>query len=138
MFHVVVRRTVELFLEDRVLFVSLELRLEVTQGLCAAVGATTLVCKVIAIVLRLFSGNAPAWVLVLVRTRERRRLPVALPTALLLYALGIGIDVPRLGEVTRETFFSSGGTISDGAVVSVVGLVASSHCLCGNVSMSFK
>jgi hypothetical protein len=97
-----------------------------------------LVGEVIAIVLRLFSRNAPAWILADVRTRERCRLPVALPAALLLDALGIGIDVPRLSEVARETFFSSGSTVSDSTMVSVVGLVASSHCLCRNVSMLFN
>ena len=54
-------------------------------------------------------------------------VPVALAAALLLHALGVSIDIARLGEVARETFFGGSRAISDSTVVAVVGLVAASH-----------
>jgi len=60
--------------------------------------------------------------------RMRSNVPVALAATLLLHTLGVGVDIARFGEVARETFFSSSGTISDGTVVAVVSLVAASHC----------
>lgn len=85
--------------------------------------------------MRLLAGDAPAYVSAVDRKHEFRYLPIALAAALLLHTLGVSVDVARLGEVTRETFFSSGGTISDSTVVTIVGLVATSHCSGENISM---
>jgi hypothetical protein len=94
----------------------------------AAVGATAFIDEVVAIVMRLFTRDAPAYVSAVDRKQEIHYLPIALAAALLLNTLGVSVDVARLGEVARETFFSSGSTISDSAMVAIVGLVAASHC----------
>jgi len=61
-FEVIVGGAVELFFEDGVLVDGFKLGLEVAESLGAAVGAAALVDKVVPIVLRLFSGDAPACV----------------------------------------------------------------------------
>lgn len=62
------------------------------------------------------------------RKQDSQYLPVALAATMLLDTLGVSVDIARLGEVARETFLSSGSTISDSTVVAIVGLVAASHC----------
>jgi hypothetical protein len=53
--------------------------------------------------------------------------PVALPTAILLGLLGVGVDEAVFGEVLRDVIFGTSSTISEAGVVAVVGLVGSSH-----------
>ena len=63
----------------------------------------------------------------LLQDHWERILPVALAATLLLDTFGVSIDIARLGEVARETFFSGGCSISDSAVIAIVGFVAASH-----------
>lgn len=56
---VILNGAMELFFEDRVLVNRLELGLEVTKNFSAAVGSTTLIGEIVAIVLRLFAISTP-------------------------------------------------------------------------------
>ena len=84
-------------LEDGIGFDSLELGLEITNGVAvgAAVGATTGVGEVVTIILGLVSRSAPTMLSVwmLLDDLRERSLPVAFASTLLLHLLGIGIDM---------------------------------------------
>jgi len=108
---IVIGRTMQLFLKDRVGVKPFELGLEITEGLSAAVGSTTVAGEIEAVVLRFVTLTSP----------------VALTTTLFLHTLGVGIDVAMLGEVARETVFREGGAVSKGAVVAVVPFVGTGH-----------
>jgi hypothetical protein len=57
--EVILNGAVELFFEDRVLVNCLEFGLEVTKNFIAAIRSTTLIGKIVAIVLRLFAISTP-------------------------------------------------------------------------------
>lgn len=94
----------------------------------AAVGATTFIDEVVAIIMRLFARDAPTYVSAVVSKAKGHYLPITLAAALLLDTFGVSVNIARLGEVARETFFGRGSTISDSTVVAIVGFVAASHC----------
>lgn len=66
----------------------------------------------------------------LIRTEQRweEDIPVASTRAVLLDLLGINICETMLGKVTRKMLGRSGGAFSEALVVTIVGLVRSSHC----------
>lgn len=58
-------------------------------------------------------------------------LPIPFAAALLLGVLGVLAGVARFGEVAWEVLLRSGGAVGEALVVTVVGLVAASHCFDG-------
>ena len=55
-------------------------------------------------------------------------LPSALTGTVLLYLIGIGIDVSGFGEVSRKVVRSNGGAICNCSVVTVIEFVCLAHC----------
>ena len=66
-------------------------------------------------------------------SEKERDAPVALAAALLLHLLGVGVEVPGLGEVARQVLLGRGGAGGQALVVAVVELVGARHWPC-NVS----
>ena len=134
-----INRSVELFLKDRIGLHRLEFGFEVVNvmALGAGVGTTTCVGEVVAVVLRFVARGAPSsWV----SGRERWMasgtpiplgdmfdLPVAFATSFLLDLLGISVDVSVLGEIAREMLDLIGSAVSKASVVTIVLLMGASH-----------
>jgi hypothetical protein len=117
------------FLKDRVGFDMLELCLEFVEGVRGAIGATTGSRKVVAIIVSFFTHGTPRELLMESSNREWGCfIPVASSSALLLHFLWVGVDMARLGKVTREMLFGGGSPIGKTSVVTVVLLVGASHC----------
>lgn len=95
----------------------------------AAVGATTVVGKVVAIVMNFVTLTTPINCEYLSANRhcEGLLIPVALPTTLFLDALWVGIDVAMFCEVARQTIFGDGSAVSESTVVAVVSFVGAGH-----------
>lgn len=60
--------------------------------------------------------------------RDRRDLPVALATTVLLGLVGVFVDMARLGEVARKVLVRVSGAIGQASMVAVSVLVGASHC----------
>ena len=111
---------------------SLKLGLEIIKGMAvgAAVGTTTGIGEVIAIVLGFVTGGTPRLMSSALPAKMLSKglsLPIALASAFFLHFLWVGIDVPVLGEVTREVLDVIGCAICQTCVVTIVLLVGASH-----------
>ena len=116
----------EFLLEDDVRLHSLELGLEVADGVAmgAAIGATTSIGEGVAIVFLFFAWTAPFLCSAVLLARDGRTdLPVALAATFLLHFLRIGIHVARFSKVTRKVLLGSSGPIGEPSMITVVELV---------------
>ena len=118
------------FLKDRIGLDSLKLGLEVANGttMRTAVGATTGIGEIVAIVLRLITRGAPDGMLSSTsQCRKRWILPITFTSTFLLHLLWVGVNVTRLGEVARKVLGFIGSAIRQASMVTVILLVGASH-----------
>ena len=97
----------------------------------AAVGTTTGIGEVVAIVLRLVTGGAPkdtmSFTSLLCANDSGVTLPIAFASTFLLHLLRVGVDMARLGKVAREMLRILSSAVSEAGMVTVVLLVGASH-----------
>lgn len=107
-----IKRSVEMLLEERVNLIHLKLGLEVREMLVGkAVGATAGIGEAETLIHDFFTGASP----------------VAFTTTVLLDLLGVNINVATLGEEARQVFCWRDTAIGNALVVTVVVLVRTSH-----------
>jgi hypothetical protein len=112
-------RTMDVFLEDGLRLVELELGLEVLQlgGDAAAVGAAAGINKVELLFVHDFASSSA---------------PIGFATSVLLCLLGVGVGITvlakELGDVRLRVATCDCTTLNEGRVVLVVVLVGAGHC----------
>lgn len=107
-----IKRSVEMLLKERVNLIHLKLGLEVREMLVGkAVGAATSIGEAESLIHDFFAGASP----------------VAFTTTVLLDLLGVNINVATLGEEARQVFCWRDTAIGNALVVTVVVLVRTSH-----------
>ena len=126
--HVRLVGSVEFFLEHGLRLDGFEFGLEIRDGMTmrAAIGATTGIGEVVAIILPLLARGAPKAQCISPGPALRsagQNLPVALASSFLLDLLRVSVDVAGLGKVAGKVVLGDSSTVGKGDMVTVILLV---------------